>query len=220
MFNKINLREAAIDFRYLLSRGYNRKSIIDLVGDKWNLNRDERHILYRAIFSLEEIKVRQWNEVQIEDIEGKTVAIDTYNILITIESFLKGLVIIQADDQYLRDISRVFNKYKQSPYTLQSIQMILTELQSHHPKEILFYLDKNISRSGELAALIKKELNNFKLEGDAQTVPSSDKSVIMNGEVVVSSDRVILERARNHLNLISLLIEDKKLSDENILKIE
>ncbi|NVM27651.1 MAG: DUF434 domain-containing protein [Candidatus Helarchaeota archaeon] len=220
MLNKINLREAAIDLRYLLSRGYNRKSIIDLVGDKWNLNRDERHILYRAIFSLEEIKVRQWNEVQIEDIEGKTVAIDTYNILITIESFLKGLVIIQADDQYLRDISRVFNKYKQSPYTLQSIQMILTELQPHHPKEILFYLDKNISRSGELAALIKKELNNFKLEGDAQTVPSSDKSVIMNGEVVVSSDRVILERARNHLNLISLLIEDKKLSDENILKIE
>jgi len=209
MFNKINLREAAIDLRYLLSRGYNRKSIINLVGDKWNLNRDERHILYRAIFSLEEIKVRQWNEVQIEDIEGKTIAIDTYNILITIESFLKGLVIIQADDQYLRDISRVFNKYKQSPYTLQSIQMILTELQSHHPKEILFYLDKNISRSGELAALIKKELSKFELEGDAQTVPSSDKSVIMNGEVVVSSDRVILERARAHLNLISLLLEDK-----------
>ena len=71
MYNLQNIREAADDLRYLLNRRYNRKSAIELVGNRWNLNRDERHILYRTIFSYEEIKVRQWNEVYIEDINKK-----------------------------------------------------------------------------------------------------------------------------------------------------
>ena len=219
MYNKINLREAAIDLRYLLNRRYNRKSAIDFVGDKWNLNREERHILYRAIFSTEEIKTRQWNEVKIEEIKGKIIAIDTYNILIIIESCLKGLWLIKADDTYIRDISQVFNKYKQSSYTLRSIQMILKKLKPYEPKKVIFFLDKNISLSGELAAIIKKELNKLGIEGDAQTVPSSDKSVILNGEIVISNDRIVLEGAFTHLNLFAYLLTDLKENKVNLLEI-
>ncbi len=215
----MHLKEAATDLRYLLNRGYNRKSAIELVGNRWNLNKDERHILYRAIFSNEEIKARKWNEVELEEINGKIVAIDTYNVLITIESFLKGYILIEADDDYLRDISKVHNKYKQSPYTIQVIRLILEKLKPYNPKSVLFFLDKGISHSGELAALIKEEINKFELNGDAETVPSSDRSVINQGEVVISNDRIVLENALAHVNLLSLLINDLKINKNNLIKI-
>ena len=208
MYNSTNLREAATDLRHLLNRGYSRKSAIDLVGNRWNLDREERHILYRAIFSNDEIKARQWNEIFIEEITDKTIAIDTYNILITIESFLKGLQTIYADDQYLRDISKVSSKYRESEYTLQVIQLILKKLKPYHPKNLLFFLDKDISHSGELAGLIQTELNKLNLSGNAETVPSSDKAVVSNGEIVISNDRIVLENAMAHLNLTSLIIKD------------
>ncbi|MFX1295902.1 MAG: DUF434 domain-containing protein [Promethearchaeota archaeon] len=219
MYNIPHLKEAATDIRHLLNRGYNRKSIIELVGNRWNLNRDERHILYRSIFSYEEIKARKWNEVKIEKIIGKIIAIDTYNVLITIESFLKGLLLIEADDGYLRDISKVSNKYKQSSYTVKAIQMILKKLKPYQPKRLLFFLDKDISRSGELAAFIKKELSKFNVNGESKTVPSPDKSVIKNGEIVISSDRVILENSMAHINLISLLLENFRNYEINLLKL-
>ncbi len=220
MSNPLNLREAAIDLRYLLNQGYNRKSALELVGNRWNLNRESRHILYRAIFSGEEIKARKYNEVEIDQIEGKIIAIDTYNILITIESILKGLSILQADDGYYRDISRVFNKYKMSSFTNQAIQVILEKLNTYKPKKVLFFLDKNISRSGDLAKLIETELQNYNIMGEAHTVPCADKSVMMNGEVAISSDRVVLERSFSHLNLISFLIKNLKIDLNNLIDID
>ncbi|MHA1264227.1 MAG: DUF434 domain-containing protein [Candidatus Helarchaeota archaeon] len=216
----VNLREAAIDLRFLLNRGYNRKSSIEFVGDKWNLNREERHILYRAIFSAEEIKARQWNEVSIDEITGKIIAIDTYNVLITIESLLKGLLLIISDDLYIRDISKIFNKYRQSIHTLRAIQLILSKLKPFQPKRLLFFLDKNISHSGDLASLINAQLKKYQIEGTAQTVLFADKSVITNGEIVISNDRVILDRALAHLNLIPLIIKEIEISKVKIIKIE
>jgi hypothetical protein len=219
MYNIANLKEAATDLRHLLNRGYNRKSTIELVGNRWNLNRDERHILYRAIFSYDEIKARKWNEVNLERIKGKTLAIDTYNILITIESCLKGRLLIRADDDYIRDISEISSKFKHSSSTIQTIQMILKKLQPHHPKMLLFFLEKDFSRSGELAGLIKRELKSFNLNGDAETVPSSDKSVIINGEIVISNDRVVLDNAISHLNLVPLLLEEFNTSESDLLRL-
>lgn len=204
----INLREAAVDLRYLLNRSFNRKSSIEFVGDKWNLTREERHILYRAIFSTGEIRNRQWNEITIEEIKDKSIAIDTYNILITIESCLKGLTLIKADDQYIRDISKIFDKYRQSTYTLKAVHLILTTLKPYKPKEILFFLDKNISHSGDLATLINEQLAQFELKGIAQPVPCSDRAVVDNGEVVISNDRVVLENGMTHFNLVALLVQN------------
>lgn len=218
LFNYENIKESAIDFRYLLNRKYNQKAALELVGNRWNLNRDERHILYRAIFSDEEINERNQTEVKPEQLQGKTVIIDTYNILITLESILKGLIVIKANDGYLRDISKVSGKYKQSEYTIQAIQMVLKKLKVLSPKEVNFFLDKNISKSGQLAALIKEELENINIKGDARTVQCTDKAVIESVKVVISNDRIILEKTRAHLNLISLILYDFKKSEEKILK--
>ncbi len=219
MQNKMNLVEAATDLRYLLNRGYNRKSAIELVGNRWNLNRKERHILYRACFSTEEIKARKWNEIEIEEVTDKIIAIDTYNILITIESMLKNLIVIKADDEYIRDISKVFNKYKQTSATERVIDLILSTLKPYHPKTIQFYLDKAISKSGELAALINSRLSFYQLNGTAETVPSSDREVIMQGEVAISNDRIVLENCIAHVNLIPVLIKKGYLSALDLIEL-
>jgi hypothetical protein len=208
LFNYENLKESAIDFRYLLNRKYNQKAALELVGNKWNLNRDERHILYRAIFSDEEINKRHQTEVKPEQIQGKTVNIDTYNILITLESILKGLIVIRANDGYIRDISKVSSKYKHSEYTIQAIQMVLKKLRGFLLKEVIFFLDKNISKSGQLAVIIKEEMKHLEMKGDAKPVQCSDKATIEHSGIVISNDRVVLEKTRLHFNLSALILLD------------
>ncbi len=54
MNNKLrfkDLQEAAEDFRYLLNRGYPRKATLELVGNRYGLTFDERHLLHRGVFS-------------------------------------------------------------------------------------------------------------------------------------------------------------------------
>ena len=99
MWNKVE--EAAEDFRYLLNRGYNRNSSLKLVSDRYNLSKDERNFLIRAVFSDREAEERRKKLVNIEEIRGKRVVIDGYNVLITVENVLKGENIIFCDDGLL-----------------------------------------------------------------------------------------------------------------------
>ncbi|RPJ04542.1 MAG: DUF434 domain-containing protein, partial [Deltaproteobacteria bacterium] len=50
------LRKAAEDFHYLLNRGYPRKAALELVGNRYCLVYDQRHLLHRGVFSEEEAR--------------------------------------------------------------------------------------------------------------------------------------------------------------------
>jgi len=47
-----SLQKAAKDFRYLLNRGYPRKASLELVGNRYELTFDERHLLHRFKISI------------------------------------------------------------------------------------------------------------------------------------------------------------------------
>ena len=47
---EIQLKDASYDLKFLLNRGYKKKSI-DLVANKYLLNKDKRNYLVRKVFS-------------------------------------------------------------------------------------------------------------------------------------------------------------------------
>ncbi|MFX0096424.1 MAG: DUF434 domain-containing protein [Candidatus Hodarchaeota archaeon] len=214
--NLSNMKEAAKDLRYLLSRGYGRTSALNLVGDKYLLDNEERHILFRAIYPPQDAEKRKDKLISVTEIKNKVLAIDGYNQIIVIESMLKELPIIDCDDGVLRDITGVFSNYKVAEVTYDAIKLILDLLVKCFPRTTLFYFDQPISKSGELARTVRKRIAEHGLKGDAGAVKQPDREVLSRGEVVASSDGIIIDNADAVVDLAGHIV---RMSRRKLIKI-
>jgi hypothetical protein len=142
------LHEAAIDFRYLLNRAYPRKASLELVGNRHQLTSDERHLLHRGVFSYDDAKRRLEKRVSLHKMSGQELAIDGYNVIITMEAALSGRPLILGDDGFLRDISGLSGNFRRTTRTEQSLQLICALLKERKPRRTIFLFDSPISESG------------------------------------------------------------------------
>ena len=206
MIDVKKLHEAKRDYKYLLNRGYNRSSALNLVCSRYRLNKTEKNLLFRAVHPKDEVERVREKTVKPEGVRGKLVAVDGYNQLITVEAGLKGDVLVLCDDGFIRDVEGVYGKYKVSVLTGKSVRLLAETLKELGAREVVFLLDKRVSRSGELAAMIRGFLNELGVKGTALTVDRADVATWSLGEVVASSDSVILNRARTVFDLAGFVV--------------
>jgi len=201
-----DLQKAAEDFRYLLNRGYPRKAALELVGNRFELTFDHRHLLHRGVFSDADSESRRKKIISIKAIQNKDLAIDGHNVLITVEAGLSGRPLILADDGFIRDISGLSGSFKETEITEKAIQWIVAFLKKWRPRHTLFLFDAPISKSGilaqELRALLKKE----SLPGDALAMKVPEKILIGFPGVIATSDTAILDRSRQVVDLAGKII--------------
>jgi len=209
MFINRRIIEAAEDLRYLLNRNYNRDQALTFVGDHYRLHKEERFILYRAIYSQKEVRERKEKTISFEELQGKTLTIDAYNVIIVLETMLKGKELIESDDSFVRDISGVFGKHKITKTTRQAISLIMQTLKQNPPKKTLIFFDSPVSKSGELAAITRKKMEEYGINGTAQIVKQADNAVIRRGEVAATSDSVILQKAKKTFDLAGYIVREK-----------
>ncbi len=203
------LQEAAKDFRYLLSRNYKRESALAFVGDKYQLNKNQRLTLYRCIYDPKTAKQHRKKLLPIKGIKGKTLEIDGYNVLITIETMLSTKKLIECDDGFIRDVSEVHGKHKPTLGTEKALKLVLKTIKESKPKKINFFYDSEISRSGELAALTRQLIKNAKLEGNAEAIKNPDTYLIKSNGIIASSDAVIIEKAKKIVDLGGEIVRKK-----------
>ncbi|MHA1208216.1 MAG: DUF434 domain-containing protein [Candidatus Freyarchaeota archaeon] len=209
MFINRRILEAAEDLRYLLNRNYNRDQALTFVGDHYRLHKEERFILYRAIYSQKEVRERKEKTISFEELQGKTLTIDAYNVIIVLETMLKGKELIESDDSFVRDISGVFGKHKITKTTHQAISLIMQTLKQNPPKKTLIFFDSPVSKSGELAAITRRKMEEHGINGTAQVVKQADNAVIRRGEVAATSDSVILQKAKKTFDLAGYIVREK-----------
>jgi hypothetical protein len=204
-----DLQQAAQDFRYLLNRAYPRKATLEIVGNRYGLTFDERHLLHRGVFSDADSEARQERIVSPEAIKNKDLAIDGHNVLITVEAGLSWRPLILADDGFIRDISGLSGSFKKTELTEEAIQLIVTFLKKWRPRHTLFLFDAPISKSGilaqELRALLKKE----GLPGDALAMKVPEKILIGFQGVIATSDTAIIDRSEKVIDLAGDIIRTK-----------
>ncbi len=203
------LHDAAKDLQFLLNRGYNKKGALKLVGDRYILNKNERHILFRAIFSENDIKNREKKKLSQDQLKDQILSIDGYNVLITLENMLKNKILIIAADGFFRDASKISKRYKKSEKTDLAIKLIFEKLVNLAPKYIYIFFDKPISKSGELTALINEKISEFKLKGIAKAVNSPDHEILKQGETVISADSLILDKGKTIFDLAGSIIKEQ-----------
>jgi hypothetical protein len=210
MLSKIitkNLKNAEYDLKFLLNRGYRKKSGLSLVANKYLLNRDERNLLVRKVYSNEKAYARRVKIVNINNIRNKTIIIDGYNVLITSEIIYKQEYssLILCDDGFLRDIKAVFGKYKNSTSSEKAIINILTILKHHVPRFIYFIYDSPVSKSGELAKLTESLIKTSGIDGCAVTNKNVDLELVKlskkNEGIVATSDGPVIDRVEHVLDI-------------------
>ena len=201
-----NIQEPAEDFRYLLNRRYPRKAALELVGNRYGLTFDERHLLHRGVFPYFDSKARKKKIIPITGIRNKHLAIDGHNVLITIEAALSGRPLVLADDGFIRDISGLSGSFTKSETTETAIQLILNVLKKWKPRHTLFLLDAPISMSGRLAEEIRDRLKREDLLGNAMAVKVPEKILIGFPGVIATSDTAIINPSKKVLDLAGYIL--------------
>ncbi|MGE5445563.1 MAG: DUF434 domain-containing protein [Ignavibacteriales bacterium] len=205
MVNKEKVITASRDYLYLKKRGYSIRSILEIVGNRYQLNTEERNVLYRGFFIKGEIKSRKNKILGEKQIKGEVLKIDGYNQLITIESYRKGNFVFIAVDGVVRDSASVHRSYKPSPFTEEVLNRLLENIGSLELEGIEFYFDRPVSFSGELCKMINGLIAKHGLYGKAETVDSPDY-ILKRADLVATSDSIIIAGAKNTFDLAGWLI--------------
>ncbi len=204
-----SLQEAARDFRYLLNRGYPRKASLELIGNRYALSFDERHLLHRGIFSDSDARRRTTKKVSLRSLGHKPLAVDGYNVLITIESALSGRPLISSDDGFIRDISGLSGQFRKTETTDRAFRLIIDFLKRNRPPHTLFLFDAPISRSGLLAQKVRKILKDENMSGDARAVRVPEETLIGFDGIVATSDTAIIDRTPEVFDLAGCLVKNR-----------
>lgn len=206
LLNSKNLQKASEDFRYLLNRAYPRKAALELVGNRYQLTSDERHLLHRGVFSDVDAASRQKKKISPYQIRGHDLVIDGYNVLITIEAGLSGRPLVLGDDGFIRDISGLSGNFQKTKRTIEALGYLLDFLRRMKPRQTLFLFDSPISRSGELALEVRNRMRKQNLPGDAMAIRVPEKVLIGFPGWVATSDTAIIDRSHQVVDLAGYLI--------------
>ena len=206
------LRTAAKEYAWLLTRGYAPNSTLKLVGDQHGLSARQRQALRRSACSDQARKARAAKAVTLGEVGGRAIAIDGYNLLITVESALSGGFIFIGQDGCYRDLAGIHGTYRHVEETVPAIQTITEFLDQLQISHIDWYLDRPVSNSGRLKALMGDVLAAKKPHARAQTnwnielLDSPDKTLTSYPGPIATCDSAILDRCSQWVNLAAEII--------------
>jgi hypothetical protein len=190
----MNFREALADYRYLKNRRYPDKASLKIVSDHHRLSGMERNCLFRAVFAEVDCLRRKQKLLPAAALAGKPLGVDWYNVLITVESYLKGFPVFLADDGLLRDSSGVHGSYRQSRITTTAFDRILAGLGDLDPGRLVLFLDAPISYSGMMADTLRERLAGAGTPFAVEVPPSADYPLKSFAGIVATSDSSIIDR--------------------------
>jgi len=200
------LREAVADFSMLLTKGYAEKSSLALVGDHFSLTQRQRLAIMRSACSDQQLQSRLERRVPVEALAGRPIAIDGYNLLITIEAAMSGGLIFKGRDGCFRDLASIHGTYRKVEETIPALQFIGAFLTDIHIAQALWLLDSPVSNSGRLKTLIAQLARESNWPWEVRLTISPDAELSKTDTIVVSTDSVILDACHQWTNLAAEII--------------
>jgi len=193
--------EACATYKYLLEKGYPEKATLKLVGDRHRLSRVERNCIFRGVMRATVAENRAKKIVTEADVVEQPIAIDWYNVLITVESYLKGVPLFLAEDGVIRDASATHGSYRHTAVTDRALEEIMAVIAMLGPARIDAYLDAPIAFSGLMAERVRERLRDIACPSEVSLAHSADYPLKNARGIVATSDSVILEKAPRVLDL-------------------
>lgn len=200
------LRAAARDLAWLLDGGYALRSSLALVGDRHNLTQRQRLALQRALCSTAQRTRRLQHAVAPAALAGADLAIDGYNLLITLEAALAGGVLLVGRDTAIRDLASLHGTYRQVSETLPALKLIGDALSRFGIRHAHWLLDRPVSNSARLRELMLDLAAHNSWPWSVDLELSPDAPLSTTAAIVVTSDSIVLDRCARWTNLTRPLL--------------
>jgi len=204
------LREAVSDFSWLLNRGYGEKSALTLVGDRLKLRERQRIAVGRVACSDAERDARQSRRLPLDSVRERDLYLDGFNLLTTIEAALAGGILLRGRDGCIRDMASMHGNYRVLDDTEVAVDLVFLALRRLRARKVIWYLDKPVSNSGNLAAVIRGIAKDYpEFTSDVRLVKDPDPLLArLKGDdsVIATADSGILDRCGSWINLIDYVI--------------
>ncbi len=204
-----NLRTAVADFSLLLTKGYAEKSALKLVGDRFSLTERQRLAVMRSACSDAQLASRRQRCIAIENLASQSIAIDGYNVLITVEAAMSGGVIFKGRDGCFRDLASIHGTYRKVTETIPAVELIGQFLREVGAGKALWLLDSPVSNSGRLKTLIGELAIENNWDWEIELLLSPDAELKKGDLIVGSSDSVVLDGCKRWVNLATEIIKQK-----------
>lgn len=201
------LKKAAEEVYWMLNRGYPIKSLSTFIGNHYLLSERQRLALARSVSSQTALLSRKKREIQ-GTLSGKTVFIDGFNQIITLEVALSDGTLLHCMDGTIRDLAGLRGTYRLIDKTTQAIKMIGAQLQQLQISQAVFYLDSPVSNSGRLKQEILTILQHYPFTTQVHLTDNADV-VLETLPNVITSDAIILDHCESWVNLNYPLIQQQ-----------
>ena len=194
------MRKASGHVCYLINEGYGLKQAVTFVGNHFLLSERQRLAVMRSVATEEQLALRREKEVSLDGIAGKTVWIDGFNTIITLEVMLSGSLLFLGMDGAVRDLAALRGTYRLIPETTAAAERMLAVLEEAKIASAVILLDEPISNSGRLKARLA-DLGAARPFGLDIRIQKDVDRTLCEQAYVVTSDSIILDRCRSWVNL-------------------
>lgn len=201
------LRDAVRDLSFLLTQGYAETAALTLVGDHYQLTARHRRAVLGASCSDQSLERRRKHEVSVSALHAAALVIDGYNLLITAESILSEGILLRGRDGCVRDMASVHGSYRKVTETEAAIRLLGETLETSGAAPVCWYFDRPVSNSGRLKETLAGIAEASGWTWDIRLINRVDETVAFAGDVAVSSDGWILDRADRWCDVTRLLLE-------------
>jgi hypothetical protein len=200
-----SFQSACDTYRYLRNKGYPEKASLKLIADAHRLSKLERNCMFMGIVA-DDTASRRRRKV-LSSVAGKPLAIDWYNVLITVESYLGGRCVFLADDGVIRDASAAHGSFRVTDITTQAMASIAGELELLMPVRIDAWLDAPIAYSGLMAHELRGRFLALPFPASVELAQSADYPLKTYPGVLATSDSVLLDSAQEVFDLARCVLE-------------
>jgi len=204
-----DLQAAVADFSLMLTKGYAEKSALKLVGDRFGLTKRQRLAVMRSACSEQQLILRSERRVEITELAGSLLAVDGYNVLITVEAALSDGVILLGRDGCYRDLASIHGTYRTVDETIPAFELIAAFLNEIGIKGALWLLDSPVSNSGRLKTLMTQLAGRNNWPWNIELTFSPDAALMQTDSIVATSDSVVLGSCKKWVNLATEIIKQK-----------
>lgn len=203
------LAQAVADFSWLSSRDYSALAALKLVGDHYQLTARQRDAVTRASCSDVALARRRARRVGVAELAGQAVAVDGFNAVITLEVALSGGLGLIGRDGARRDLASVHGTYRRVIETQQALLLLVEQLGACAPAHVAWYLDRPVSNSGKLAALLRELLAQSQPTWTVELLNDVDHRISLPGAIALSADSVILDAAERWFDLAGWVVRER-----------
>lgn len=186
-----SFEDAASDYSLLLNKQYPETPTLKLVGDHYRLTGLQRTVLFRGITSQDKTASRKTKTS--DDIKGKKLYVDGYNVLFTIMNYLLGKTIFIGNDGILRDAGAVYGKIEDEAFFYKAVDLLYAFIKDSGVQSVIIYLDSPVSNSTLHLEELEKRMSKVGIDGKIVLAKPADGELkkVSEGMIATSDSGII-----------------------------